>query len=229
MNKRCHNIQRFSALKLCKGFTLIEVLLAMSITAIAAIMAYQSMDSAARLSEVSQKESDALQRLSTAMFFISKDFRHIAQRKVRNPNGDGFDASFSYNEFSVPNLMFTRSGKLNPQIDRFQRSHLERVAYHLDDEKLIRYSWPMVDHYDEEPQEVVLFEGVKQFKLELTNFEPDPNNLTAVRVKKYQQWPAEAFSEDKAALPQMLELLLETERWGVIRRKFEVVDREVDI
>ena len=42
--------------KASRGFTLIEVLLAVSITAVAAIMAYQSMDSASRLAEVSQQQ-----------------------------------------------------------------------------------------------------------------------------------------------------------------------------
>ncbi|MCK5880608.1 MAG: prepilin-type N-terminal cleavage/methylation domain-containing protein, partial [Sinobacterium sp.] len=87
------------------GFTLIEVLLAMSITAITAVMAYQAMDSAGRLAEVAQQEGDDLQKLSGAMSLIAQDFRHISPRKSRDPEGGAeLKPAFSFSEFALPML-----------------------------------------------------------------------------------------------------------------------------
>ncbi|NRA41241.1 MAG: type II secretion system minor pseudopilin GspJ [Pseudomonadales bacterium] len=213
--------------KASRGFTLIEVLLAVSITAVAAIMAYQSMDSASRLAEVSQQQSDALQRLSTAMFFIQKDFHHIVARKVRNPDGDGFEAAFRYNAFSLPNLEFTRSGKLNPQLDRFQRSHLERVAYYLDDQTLMRYSWAMPDHYGEDPQKVVLFEDVESFSLSFIQADNANASNPLASPQTIQQWPPDELADDLNSLPAFAIMTIETKNWGVLTRKFEFIEQEL--
>lgn len=213
-----------------RAFTLIEVLLAMSITAITAVMAYQAMDSAGRLAEVTQEEGDDLQKLSSAMNLIAQDFRHIVRRKIRDPEGGNqLQLGFLYNEFSLPMLAFTRNGKINPQLERFQRDHLERVHYQLEDKQLIRSSWLMVDHYDDnEPQKVVLFKQVDNFNLELIQLEtpslPQVNNgaisVGPSQLKRYQKWPPEQGIQQ---IPDGVTLTIESSRWGKIIRTFELV------
>lgn len=212
------------------GFTLIEVLLAMSITAITAIMAYQAMDSAGRLSEVIQDEGDGLQKLSSAMSLMAQDFRHISIRKVRDPEGGKrLKLAFEFNEFSSPMLAFTRTGKVNPQVERFQRDHLERVNYHLEDEKLIRSSWSMTDHYDsDDAQHVVLFRDIQSFKLESIKLEsnsvPEISNGTVVvgarQLKTYDKWP---INDSEKTIPDGVKITLDSKRWGILTRTFELV------
>jgi len=213
------------------GFTLIELLLAMSITAISAVMAYQAMDSAGRLAEVTEEEGDDLYKLSSAVNLMAKDFRQVASRPIRDPDGNtNVKPAFSYDEFALPMLEFTRAGKLNPQLERFQRDHLERVAYHLDDDKLIRYSWPMVDRYsDLEPQKIVLFDDVETFSVKLLTIEVNLANISQNSRKTYEKWPPLDSVQSNSALasksmPQGIEISIETKRWGKLARRFELVD-----
>ncbi len=214
-----------------RGFTLIEVLLAMSITAITAVMAYQAMDSAGRLAEVAQETGNDLQELSSAMNLIASDFRHVSRRKVRDPEGGiNFKRAFEYNEFALPMLALTRTGKVNPQVERFQRDHLERVHYQLEDQKLVRSSWAMVDHYDnDEPQSIVLFRDVESFTIEIIKLvagsgTPQVNNNQVVlpprKVAKFNKWPDEA---GRKGIPDGVTITIETKRWGKINRTFEFV------
>ena len=206
-----------------KGFTLIEVLLAMAITAIAAIMAYQAMDSAGRLAEVVQEEGDDLQKLSSVMNLIAQDFRHIVSRSVRDAEvGSGFKAAFQYDEFALPMLSFTRTGKMNPQVERFQRDHLERVYYHLDDDKLVRSSWAMIDRYeDDEPQTIVLFHDVESFKLDILVLEADiSGGSLSSKIKTQTKWVPTSNLE---ALPNGVTITIQTKRWGPIVRTFELL------
>lgn len=234
----------FSYSDVQKGFTLIEVMLAMSITAIAAVMAYQAMDSAGRMAETVQDESEQLQQLSAVMNLMAKDFRHIAPRKVRDPDGGGFLSAFTYDEFSIPMMQFTRNGKFNPQPKVFQRDHLERVAYHLDDEKLIRYSWPMVDHYsDLEPNEIVMFEEVSEFRVSFQYLEYSiSTNATSDIQQRVKQdtlkWPPAKLQQNTQSntgegsglgfdtIPDLIEISFETKKWGKIQRRFETTGYE---
>ncbi len=238
-------LTRGSLKPLQQGFTLIEVMLAMSITAIAAVMAYQAMDSAGRMAETVQAESEQLQQLSAVMNLMSDDFRHIVTRKVRDPDGGRFLSAFTYDEFSIPMVQLTRNGKFNPQPRVFQRDNLERVAYHLDDDKLIRYSWPMADHYsDLEPNEVVMFEEVSEFRMTFQYLEyplsTSSSSEVQQRIKREStKWPpaklqqaAQNNNSDSGSnsgfetTPDLIEISFETKKWGKIQRRFDTTGYE---
>lgn len=200
----------------------------MSITAITAVMAYQAMDSAGRLAEVAQQEGDDLQKLSGAMSLIAQDFRHISPRKSRDPEGGAeLKPAFSFSEFALPMLEFTRTGKINPQVERFQRDHLERVHYHLENEKLIRSSWVMIDHYEsDEPQRVVLFREVESFTVEPIKLESSLGVISSDQpvspseIKTYDKWPPVGL---KSGIPDGVKITINSKRWGKIIRTFELV------
>ncbi len=215
------------------GFTLIEVLIALAITAIAAVIAYSGLDSSIKLAESAEKESDRIQKMNRVFDILSKDFRHIAQRRVRSPDGSDFVDALVFDELSLPMLQFSRDGWINPLPERFQRSQLQRVNYHFDDGKLIRYGWQMMDRYeDSERQEFVLLENVRSFQVRALTYSAAaltalPGTPAAGGTSWVKSWPpngASAVSSSKPSLlPIALEVSIDIEGWGEVRRIFELV------
>lgn len=214
-----------------RGFTLIEVLVAMAITAIAAVIAYAGLDSAIRLSASAEEEMDRLQKLSRALDVMGRDFRQIVPRKVRSESGYDFLQALTFQESASPLVEFSRNGWTNPQPERFQRSHLQRVAYHLDQEKLIRYSWPVMDRYaDTKMQEAVVLEKVKKFSLRALVSNPQAANgvVNFSQTTWVDSWPPSTGNSNAptSVLPVALEITIEMEGWGTIRRLVELVEVE---
>lgn len=147
------------------GFTLIEVLLAMAITVIVSVIAYQALDSVISITSSEEKQEEKIKAMSLFFTIFDKDFNHMVPRKVRDPKGSAnFEHALIFNKQAKPMLSFTRGGFGNPVPMKLQRSHLQRISYFIEDEKLIRRSFSAVDYYeDTQPQEVTLLEGVKSF------------------------------------------------------------------
>lgn len=213
------------------GFTLIEVLIAMAITAIVAIISYSGIDSAMKLAESAEAETDRIQKMSRVFDIIGKDFRQIISRTVRSPSGDGNEGAFVLSDTAEPMLKFSRIGWTNPQASRFQRSQLQRVNYHFDGTKLTRYSWQMMDRYeDSTAQEIVLLDKVKSFQVRVLSEDATINSdgqVTAGDEGKWiESWPINNPLSPAAtlgSLPIAVEISIEIEGWGKIRRIFELV------
>lgn len=220
-----------AAVKKQRGFTLIEVLIAMAITAIVAIISYSGLDSAMKLADSAEAETDRIQKMNRVFDIIGKDFRQIISRPVRSPSGEETEGALVLNESAEPVLKFSRIGWTNPQPSRFQRSQLQRVSYHFDGDKLIRYSWQMMDRYeDSTAQEIVLLHEVKSFQVRVMSEDATINQsgqaIAGDEGKWIDVWPINnPLSPDATltSLPIAVEITLEIEGWGKIRRIFELV------
>lgn len=224
------------------GFTLIEVMVAMAITAVVAVMAYYGIDSAIRLSTAAEQESDNLRELNRAFDVIARDLRQVMPRPVRDPAGYGMLSAFILEESGDTLLRFSRSGWTNPEPQRFQRSQLQRVHYRYEDEKLIRVSWQMMDRYpDSKEQEIVLLEDVTELSIKVMQA-PDISQLSqaqlgdnvflnlpasATQVQWQEVWPpasSDGLQSVSTVLPSAIEITINLKRWGEIRRLFQLVD-----
>lgn len=225
-----------------RGFTLIEVLVAMAITAVVSVMAYYGIDSAIKLSQSAEKEADYLRQVNRAFDIIGRDFRQIIGRQVRNPDGQGHLSALLLDNGQEQRLQLTRLGWTNPEPKRFQRSQLQRVHYNYQDEKLIRVSWQMLDAYtDSKEQEVVLLEQVSELSIKVlqaadisqwaegslgANVRMNIAHSTA-EEEWLEQWPpinAIELGQASSALPMAIEIKLTLKPWGEIRRLYELVD-----
>lgn len=124
------------------GFTLIELLVAVSIFAIMAAIAYGGLNG---VIHQRTRNADAMKRLrqvQLAMDIMSRDFEQLAPRTVRDGLGS-FAAPLLAGPDNVPPISFTRGGWSNPL--GVIRSTQERVAYSLQDGKLMRSFWPELD------------------------------------------------------------------------------------
>jgi general secretion pathway protein J len=190
------------------GFTLIEVLVATLILAVLAIAAYGGLNTLIKEREVTHKHDAHFRTLQLAMATISRDLEQARTRPVRLASGT-FAPAMMGGANDIPVLAFTRGGRPNPLYQ--PRSDLERVAYTLDDDKLERTVFPVLDRSSAStPPRKTLLRGVRSITLA---FMDDSR-------KSHSNWPplnAEPGTYVRRE-PIAVQITLDTKRWGKIRR-----------
>ncbi len=202
------------------GFTLIEVLLAMAITAIVAVMAYAGLSAALNSADSLRTEGQRISEINRAWGLLSRDLSHFVDRPVRNEFGAVVPALVG-GERVEKTLAFTRVGWFNTLGRR--RSHMQRVRYVLEDTTLYREQFQVLDRTNEtEPQRVALLEDVNEmeFRFLAQGIELPVNNELVT-----DNWP-EAWGLEGGqginTLPEAVEVRLVLEDWGEVRWLYEM-------
>ena len=188
------------------GFTLFEVLIAVSIFALIAAMTMTNLIQVGKTGEQVSAAQRQLADIQFALGYLGKDLAQRIDRKVRDQYGDEQPELL----VDADRLVFTRSGWSN--LLQQPRSNLQRVEYRLVDSTLQRRYWPQLDQgFEEQLLEQALLTGVEDFSVRL---------LTRGQ-ETLEIWPP---AVDQAAQPQpvALELTLELQDFGLIRRIFEL-------
>lgn len=154
-----------------RGFTLLELLVAMFIAAILFAMGYGTINQAVKNREVLEEQQKRLLELQTTVRTMEQDFIQLAQRPIRDSVGGTYRAALvaSVNSTSgslgsglgstsssnngtrglgssntgPPLVELTRAGWTNP--NGLQRTGLQRVAYYFQDGTLRREYWTVLD------------------------------------------------------------------------------------
>lgn len=200
-----------------RGFTLLEVLLAMAITAMVAVMAYAGLSTAITAAE---RHGEMVQRLGdvqTAVGWIVRDLRQNVNRPIADARGDTRPALIGNSQDNEELLELTRSGWDNPRGQR--RSALQRVHYRLDaDHNLWRDHWLVLDRIDDEDhlQQVKLLSGVQSFRIQFLNSDKQSASTNPLGGEWVEQWPATKSESEK--IPLAVQFDIDIEGIGVIRR-----------
>jgi general secretion pathway protein J len=205
-----------------RGFTLVEVLVALAITAFVATIAYTSLSTALAGIESTRDVSERSYEVNRALMVLNRDLRQLVDRPVRDEFGE-LEPALLGGELARFPLAFTRAGWHNP--GGLPRSQLQRVAYRVEDETLWRDSWPVLDRAgDTEPQSVRLLDGVEFMQLaflpslERLNLGPDDEALDTETWD--DNWVRLPGASGDLGLPMALELRLELTDWGELRRLY---------
>lgn len=126
-----------------RGFTLIEILVAVALFAILSALTYGTLAQTITSAEVISERMDRLQSIQRAVRVISRDFLLLAPRPIRNDLGDGFAASLQTDFTGGYALELTRGGWSNPLT--LPRGTQQRAAYRLEEAELVRYHWNVLD------------------------------------------------------------------------------------
>lgn len=217
-----------------RGFTLVELMVALAVFAVMSAMAYGGLSSVIEARTQIDRALARMQDLQMTVHRLQSDLGQVAARRVRDEFGDLRPAIAA--EPSV-GLVFTRLGWRNP-LDE-PRSHLQRVRYRLDEEgNLVRSHWRVLDRaQDSAPVETVLLENVERVEWRFLDGEREWQD----------QWPPLAFGgsasgllqedgtgedegddqdgatpQQEIRLPVAVELRLTTEEYGEIRQLFAI-------
>jgi len=208
-----------------RGFTLVEVMVALGIFALIGIASYRVLSSVSQADERLKAHGEELRAINRAFWLMQQDMEQLAQRPVRAP--DGSEQPWLRVTQDDPPLQFTRTGRSNPL--GLPRSDLQRVMYRVDrhpdhervgspyyhDERhyLLRYSWPMLDGAGDWSQALV------QVIL------PDIDKLSVTVLTKngpQLQWPPEQSGGQAPEIPLALQLRLTHAEWGEVQRTYKV-------
>ncbi|HEY5756964.1 MAG TPA: type II secretion system minor pseudopilin GspJ [Steroidobacter sp.] len=198
-----------------RGFTLVEVLVAIFIFAIVSAIAMGGYNQLVKQSDIVEQGASRTRSIQATMQRFNLDFTALEPRPVRQPLGDGLVPALRANEKGdgAELVEFTHSGWSNPA--GVPRSTLQRVAYRIDDNKLIREYWLSLDRtMSSEPESAVMLEGVKDVRLRFM----DANRSW------HDQWPPLGYSPADApwVRPIAVEVTLDLEDWGELKRLMEV-------
>jgi len=195
------------------GFTLLELLVAMAIFAILGTLALSGYTELQRQSEYAELRLERMREVQRAVQTIGQDLAQIEPRPIREPLGETRLPAVLAVDSVEYGLQFTRAGWSNTA--GLARPTLQRVGYRLDSEGLWRDHWAVLDRtLVLEPTRRKLLGNVRDVRFRFMT----PNREWVDR------WPAsdDPVGADDRARPAAVEVILQLEDWGEIRRLIEV-------
>lgn len=192
-----------------RGFTLLELLVALAVFSIMSIAAYSGLRNVLFTRAAVEAQSRRLAMVQLAVYRLEQDIEQAAPRSIRDEYGDP-QAALLGNELSDDRLMLTRAGWDNPLGQ--PRANVQRVAYRLREGRLWRLHWPVLDQGGRiEPRETLLLDRVRAFKVRFLDRDGWRND-----------WPPPANAETDLKIsdpmPRAVEISLTLEDWGEITR-----------
>ncbi|XID75900.1 type II secretion system minor pseudopilin GspJ [Alkanindiges sp. WGS2144] len=162
--------------RLLQGFTLVEVLVALSIFAILALAGWKVFDALIKVRERNQIHTERLSTLQSTYALMLRDFGQLVARPARQ-SGQTEPALVIEND----KIVFTRTGAFDPT--GRSSSNLERVTYQYDagQQRLIRTSYRNPDQarLQTPPMSVLL--------VKISNF-----SVQALEPAETDRWPSAA-------------------------------------
>ena len=200
-----------------QGFTLLELVIALALFAIMSAIAYSGLNNVLTARDRTDDQANQLVRLQTAFTYIARDLSQVVKRGIRDSYGESNEPLVG-RDISGYLIELTHTGWRNPiPMEERPRSSLQRVAYKLEDEKLIRAFWPVLDRsQDSTPIENVLLENVT--KLEFGFLDSENNQ------KWHTSWPQPATggAKNDPTPPKAVKMTIETKVFGTIERLFVI-------
>ncbi|MDD3518574.1 MAG: type II secretion system minor pseudopilin GspJ [Chromatiales bacterium] len=198
-----------------RGFTLLEVLIALAIFAAVAAMAYGGLRSVLEARAATDAAAARLAELQIALTLIGRDVEQFVDRPTRDLYGNAQPALRWQPYRLPPRFELIRAG--GRAVER--RSSLRRVGYELEDGVLYRLGWYALDGATDEADERTALFPVEARELRVEDFAvviyPDGFRLDGGMTPP-QEWPA-AGSEVQ---PAAVEVNLEVQGFGTVTRVF---------
>jgi len=196
-----------------KGFTLIEVLVALAVFGVLSLLAYMSLGQTLSNADMLTERMDRLQSVQRTMSFLGSELLQAVPRPVRVELGDAPVAALQSDFSSDFALQLTHGGW--PNSAGVPRSTMQRTAYRVEDGELIRYHWNVLDRtVNNTPIGTVMLEEVDSLTF----------RFLQINGEWSDQWPplATQGSPVVANLPRAVEILLVLPDEGELNRIIEV-------
>jgi general secretion pathway protein J len=196
-----------------RGFTLIEVLVALAVFGVLSVVAYMALGQTLSNADLLGERMARLEAIQRTIRYLDSDLMQAAPRPVRGLLGDGYEPAIRTSFASEYALEVTHGGWTNPA--GLPRGTLQRSAYRIEDDELIRYHWRVLDRtINNEPIETVLLDGVESIEFRYLTTDGEGS----------EQWPPANVAGPAAfrLRPRAVEVVLTLFNEGEIRRLVEV-------
>ncbi|KTD50692.1 GspJ family T2SS minor pseudopilin variant LspJ [Legionella quateirensis] len=190
------------------GFTLIEILIALTVFAILATITsstlYYAFNARTRVNE----QAERLNSLQLAISIIQQDTTQTLERPIRGNEMRLFPGFVGQAQY----LELTRDGVINPKSSE-KRSSLKRVALVCQDGKLIRRTWSSLDPLDR---------NVYKDKELITNLNDCYFSYLNQNLQVLSEWREQALGQNqrKEPLPKAIQINLKLKDWGKLNLLF---------
>lgn len=193
-------------LKHLNGFTLIEILVALFIFTIVAIIMTHALHTVFSSQTATDQRSERLAELQTTLLLVSRDLEQSINRPTTNNQGAKIAAFIGASQ----SVQFTHGGLANPQ-GQAQRSTLQRTEYFIENNFLIRRTWPALDQEKRTlPDQRKLMGDVSD--LRFVYYNEAGNSFT--------RWPPAEQKSQTEALPHAVKITLVIKKWGSISQLY---------
>lgn len=183
-----------------RGFTLIEILIAIFIFAIISMIATTVLSSIFNARQHTDSRMQQLDNIQLATILIQRDLTQMVARPIREANSDiipAFVAKPSYIEF-------TRTGNPNP-FGTLQQSNLLRVAYEIKNGNLLRLTWPRLDRVS----------GTEaDSRIVLSNIISGHFTFLGEKSTFFNTWPPGNLLNNTNVIPRAIAINLKLKNWG---------------
>lgn len=189
-----------------RGFTLLEILVAIAIFSIMAVFAYSTLQQVLSTNQHLQKQADELAQLQFVLGRFLEDVAQLIQRPIR----DEFGATEPALIGSSQRLKLTHSGWENPLESK--RSNLQRVEWILEGQTLYRQYWTVLDRIRfNQPIKTALLKNIESFELRYL----DNNNVWQ------SEFPTKPSSQITQTTIKAVEIIFSLKNWGKLHRLVE--------
>lgn len=198
-----------------RGFTLIEILIAMAIFTLIGLASTGLLTTVIDSNDISEERFAKLQLLQRAMITIERDLQQAVPRAIRY-NGEKQDMVMAGGKLDGSDddgIGFVRGGWHNPQL-MLPRSTLQYVAYRLNENRLERLYSNYVDNViGYEPKVRVLLEDIESLNIEFLA----KSSNESLDEDEDLSWNE---SYKGTALPRAVAIEFVSKDFGKIRREF---------
>lgn len=189
-----------------RGFTLVELLVAMLIFALIGMASHFVLSQMTSSDQSSKERQAALSELQFTMLMLERDIRQMVMRPVRAVQNDASNVYVltdgSLLDSDMDGLAFVRAGWSNPDA-QLPRSMLQPVVYRVRENQLQRVYSTYVDDVSGRPFIQDLLPGVEDFRIEFEH--------QGERIRNWQQ---------ADTLPDVVIVRITHEDYGLIERWF---------
>lgn len=200
-----------------KGFTLLEMLVSLSILAVLAAIALGGLQAVVQARTIAADASIVLSETSMLFTLLERDLQQVAPRSARDEFGD-HQPILHFGGLRQPErLEFVRSGVRTANT---QRSNLQRVAWELSEDGINRIVWSVLDGGGNDHQTKMRLMELHDVSIVRSwswrfFYRTDGGGINVIDF-----WPPPEAGQRLRALPAAIELRLDVDGVGSVTRLF---------